>query len=338
MGHLASLFLGQKARPVVVLDTDQAGRNRKNSLMKELYAGYDSSIIMLDEVIGRPGDEIEIEDIIGEEIVIAGVSRILGTPFELSDQNQSLGGVVNRIQATAEKQGVDLGEAWKARASLELVGTWAENKTTLPAELLDYRGKALSLYQQGVLRTGRKSTAEYQINKGADSRDHRDTSDPARAQRPGEGTDHALGPQPRLNLSVEGVEAGALVRRVRTAIDEHDWIVIDCPPGITRVNADAIRVADVVLIPCKPRVWDAWACEDIVAAVKLRQDANRGWPKAAFIITMGRPERVSASRLVQPWLNWGCPYISRVAPGRGYPYQLGPSEEDRPRTEDDPTP
>ena len=105
--------------------------------MKELYAGYDSSIIMLDEVIGRPGDEIEIEDIIGEEIVIEGVSRILGAPFELSDQNQSLGGVVNRIQATAEKQGVDLGEAWKARASLELVGTWAENKTTLPAELLD---------------------------------------------------------------------------------------------------------------------------------------------------------------------------------------------------------
>ena len=137
VGHLASLFLGQKARPVVVLDTDQAGRNRKNSLMKELYAGYDSSIIMLDEVIGRPGDEIEIEDIIGEEIVIEGVSRILGAPFELSDQNQSLGGVVNRIQATAEKQGVDLGEAWKARASLELVGTWAENKTTLPAELLD---------------------------------------------------------------------------------------------------------------------------------------------------------------------------------------------------------
>ena len=65
----------------------------------------------------------------------------------------------------------------------------------------------------------------------------------------------ALGPEPRLNLSVEGVEVGALVRRVRTAIDEQHWIVIDCPPGITRVNADAIRVADVVLIPCKPRVW-----------------------------------------------------------------------------------
>ena len=105
--------------------------------MKELYAGYDSSIVMLDEAVGRPGDEIEIEDIIGEEIVVEGVSRILGIPFELSDQNQSLGGVVNRIQAAAKKKGVDLGEGWKARASLELVGTWAQNKTTLPDELLD---------------------------------------------------------------------------------------------------------------------------------------------------------------------------------------------------------
>ncbi len=47
---------------------------------------------MLDEAVGRPGDEIEIEDIIEEEIVIEGVSRILRTPFELSDQNQCLGG------------------------------------------------------------------------------------------------------------------------------------------------------------------------------------------------------------------------------------------------------
>ena len=99
----------------------------------------------------------------------------------------------------------------------------------------------------------------------------------------------ALGPQPRLNLKVEGVEAGALVRRVRTAIDEQQWVVIDCPPGITRVNADAIRVADVVLIPCKPRVWDAWACEDIVAAVKLRQAANRGLAQGRFHYHYGPP-------------------------------------------------
>ena len=99
----------------------------------------------------------------------------------------------------------------------------------------------------------------------------------------------ALAPQEHLQLTVQGVEEGALTRRVRTATDEHRWVVIDCPPGITRVNAEAIRVADVVLIPCKPRVWDVWACQDIVDAVKLRQSSNRGFPKAAFVISMGRP-------------------------------------------------
>ena len=98
-----------------------------------------------------------------------------------------------------------------------------------------------------------------------------------------------MDPQPDSHLTVQGVEAGALVRQVRATAGEYRWIIIDCPPGITRVNADAIRVADVVLIPCKPRVWDVWACEDIVAAVKLRQAGHGGCPKAAFVISMGRP-------------------------------------------------
>ena len=137
VGYLASLFLGQDARPLVILDADQAGRDRRGSLLRELYAGHDSRIILLDEAVGRTGEELEIEDIIGEEIVSEGVSRILGTPFELGDQDQTGGGVVNRIQAAAKMKGIDLGNGWKARAALELVGTWAENKTTLPDELLD---------------------------------------------------------------------------------------------------------------------------------------------------------------------------------------------------------
>ena len=133
-----------------------------------------------------------------------------------------------------------------------------------------------------------------------------------------------LGPQPRLNLTVENVEAGALVRRVRTAIAEQHWIVIDCPPGITRVNADAIRVADLVLVPCKPRVWDAWACEDIVAAVKLRQAANRGRPKAAFIISMGRPRTRFSQQISAALAELGLPiYQSRTTERESYAVAAG---------------
>lgn len=137
VGLIASLFLGQNARPVVILDTDQAGRDRKNSLLRELYAGHDSSIVMLDDAIGRTGAEIEIEDIIGEEIIVNEVSNLLGIRLEVNEQDRTADGVVNQIQAAAKRQEINLGIGWKARVALALVGSWAENKTTLPNEVLD---------------------------------------------------------------------------------------------------------------------------------------------------------------------------------------------------------
>ena len=110
-----------------------------------------------------------------------------------------------------------------------------------------------------------------------------------------------LDPRPDPNPGVQSADAGALVRQARAATGECAWVVIDCPPGISRVNAEAIRAADVVLIPCKPRVWDVWACEDIVDAVKLRQAGNLGWPRAAFVISMERP-RTRLSRSIGPAL------------------------------------
>ena len=137
VGYLASLFLAQQARPVVVLDTDQAGRQYRSNLLKELYAGHASGIVMLGDAIGRPSVHTEIEDVIGEAIVLEGVSLILGAPFDLSDQLDGATGLVARIQATAKEKGVDLGDGWKARTALELVNRWAESHITLPDGLLD---------------------------------------------------------------------------------------------------------------------------------------------------------------------------------------------------------
>ena len=124
---------------------------------------------------------------------------------------------------------------------------------------------------------------------------------------------------PDLLLTVQGVEAGALAREVRASEETYGWVVVDCPPGITQVNVDAIRVADVVLIPCKPRVWDVWACGDIVDAVKLRQQANRGWPKAAFVISMGRPRTRFSQSIGEALQNLGLPLLqSRTTERESY--------------------
>ena len=63
-------------------------------------------------------------------------------------------------------------------------------------------------------------------------------------------------------------------------------MIIDGPPGISNISADAVRVADVVLIPVKASAFDVWAATDIVEAVKVRRQASNGTPKAAFVITM----------------------------------------------------
>ena len=74
--------------------------------------------------------------------------------------------------------------------------------------------------------------------------------------------------QPLLSLEVRGVELGQLLQDVRLLGPRYHWVIIDGPPGITRTNADAVRAADLVLIPVKPSPFDVWAVSDIVAAVK----------------------------------------------------------------------
>ena len=84
--------------------------------------------------------------------------------------------------------------------------------------------------------------------------------------------------QPLLGLEVRGVEPGRLLQDVRLRAPDYHWVIIDGPPGIARTTADAVRAADLVLIPVKPGPWDVWAVSDIVDAVKARQEAAAGLP------------------------------------------------------------
>lgn len=137
VGNLASLFLGQSVRPLVLLDGDNAGRARRDALLKELYVRHKSGILMLDDVIGRSGQEVEIEDIFGEIIILPSVKTVLGKAIKLTDEERKIGGLVNQIKAAAKRQGVDLPGGWKASVAIQLVSTWAEKKTALSDTVLD---------------------------------------------------------------------------------------------------------------------------------------------------------------------------------------------------------
>ena len=93
----------------------------------------------------------------------------------------------------------------------------------------------------------------------------------------------------QMNLDAREIQAGGLIQDVRALARDYDWVIIDGPPGISRTSAEAVRAADMVLIPCKPSPFDVWAAADIVAAVQARQKATGGVPRAYFVVTMARP-------------------------------------------------
>ena len=125
---------------------------------------------------------------------------------------------------------------------------------------------------------------------------------------------------PQMNLAACGVEPSRLLRDIRGLAPNYAWIIIDGPPGIGRVSADAVRASDIVLIPSKPSPFDVWAASDIVEAVKARQETSGGIPRAFFVITMARPAPVWSDRYMRRSLNTDCPF-SRPARQSGLPIQ-----------------
>ena len=115
------------------------------------------------------------------------------------------------------------------------------------------------------------------------------------------------GPMPNT-LTVEEAN-GNLLRQVETVSRNYDWIIIDGPPGITKTSADAVRAADVVLIPTQPSPLDVWAAADIVAAVRARQKTSKGVPKAAFVITMTQPRTRLSRQIDEALKEMGIPVM-----------------------------
>ena len=121
-------------------------------------------------------------------------------------------------------------------------------------------------------------------------------------------------------LAIKETGTGDLVRLVRSVAADYDWVIIDGPPGITKTSADAVRVADVVLIPAKPSPLDVWAASDIVAAVLARQKTARGVPKAAFVITMSQPRTRLGQQIDSALNDMGIPVLqARTTQRVAYP-------------------
>ena len=141
VGHIASLFLGQEVRPVVLLDGDDAGRARRDALMRELYAGHERAVLMLGDVLGK--EKCETEDIIGEATILPVLKEVVGEVSLNQDDRSSKGSLVDQIKSAAMRHGVELPDGWKPEVARRIVVAWSTTEPQdMPEEILD-RAEAL---------------------------------------------------------------------------------------------------------------------------------------------------------------------------------------------------
>ena len=97
-----------------------------------------------------------------------------------------------------------------------------------------------------------------------------------------------------VEVPVDGRITPSGVRRIRA---QYDLTLIDCPPQYARPSAEAVRVADLVLVPVQPSQLDVWATTAIVDLIKARQQVARGKPPAAFVMSRVVPRTLLSARL-----------------------------------------
>ncbi len=134
VGTLASLFLGQNVRPLILLDSDEAGRVRRDALMKELYVGHVDEVIMLGDVLKTT--DCEIEDLLGEALVLPELNKIVRTAIKLERQDRTNSVLVDQIKSAAGRLGVELPDGWKAEVARRLVTQWATKPDSVTAGVL----------------------------------------------------------------------------------------------------------------------------------------------------------------------------------------------------------
>lgn len=116
---IASILMGRDdTLPLVLLDSDAAGKQAAKALQDNLYAGAKNSILLTDSFI-EGMTETEIEDLLPASLLIQVLDKMerrAQTDFE--DVHDVTKPIVPQIKAWTKSEGFELPEGWKVQLSL----------------------------------------------------------------------------------------------------------------------------------------------------------------------------------------------------------------------------
>ena len=142
ISFLASLFIAQGSKPVVLLDADKVGIGKKQSLQMNLFATQQENLLLVNEFVDGI-DNPETEDIIGAELLLESLKKVFEkapTTEEFSDEP-----FVVEVKKWYKKKKFELPKEWKVLLAVQFNNDMAViDKDSISNEVLTRFKKLIS--------------------------------------------------------------------------------------------------------------------------------------------------------------------------------------------------
>ena len=120
---VVSIITGKEEElPIILIDSDDAGNEKKKSLSKNLYKDNEEKLLSVIDFIHREIELPEIEDIMDEKVIEEAVNREFHSEEEDFEYNKkSKKSIIEQIQEYAESNNINLEEGWKVKIAKKYV-------------------------------------------------------------------------------------------------------------------------------------------------------------------------------------------------------------------------
>lgn len=108
-------------------------------------------------------------------------------------------------------------------------------------------------------------------------------------------------------LAIEPKQLANLMPKLRT---QYDIIIIDGHPAADMASAEAIKQADIVVIPVQPKVMDTWDAADTAELVKRWQLTYN--VKGCFVINGAKPRSAMLNSTIESLNDQGLPVLKTI--------------------------
>jgi predicted ATP-dependent endonuclease of OLD family len=122
-GYIATFMIGQKLKVAVLLDSDKAGDDARDKLVKRWLTRYHSNpghVLSLGECVGKGGQEFSIEDLFPEDYYVERVKRVYAKQLSATGvENLTLTGngqLCKRVERALEEHGIKFNKGSVAKA------------------------------------------------------------------------------------------------------------------------------------------------------------------------------------------------------------------------------